>query len=154
MCSRQYFWRYVADVPSSPPSDTMIRGTAIHNVMEKGLLEGYDAVEQAAIDNDVVFDSAIDSLTSLIDQIADHFGKLDVVEAEVNAIKDNKLAMEFIEDYQGKEIKITSGEIIKVLKLDEYIKFADEVFNVNGFKAYNDHFSDHYPIMTTLSLVD
>jgi len=32
--------------------------------------------------------------------------------------------------------------------------FADEVFNVNGFKAYNDHFSDHYPIMTTLSLVD
>ena len=42
MCSRQYFWRYVADVPSSPPSDAMIRGTAIHNVMEKGLLEGYD----------------------------------------------------------------------------------------------------------------
>jgi hypothetical protein len=83
MCSRQYFWRYVADVPSSPPSDAMIRGTAIHNVMERGLLEGYDAVEQAAIDNDVVFDSAIDSLTSLIDQIADHFGKLDVVEAEV-----------------------------------------------------------------------
>ena len=83
MCSRQYFWRYVADVPSSPPSDAMIRGTAIHNVMEKGLLEGYDAVEQAAIDNDVVFDSAVDSLTSLIDQIADHFGKLDVVEAEV-----------------------------------------------------------------------
>ena len=32
--------------------------------------------------------------------------------------------------------------------------FADEAFNVNGFKAYNDHFSDHYPIMTTLSLVD
>ena len=97
MCSRQYFWRYVADVPSSPPNDAMIRGTAIHNVMEKGLLEGYDAVEQAAIDNDVVFDSAVDSLTSLIDQIADHFGKLDVVEAEVkHQVYDNFNGAEII----------------------------------------------------------
>ncbi|WP_298499977.1 endonuclease/exonuclease/phosphatase family protein [uncultured Algibacter sp.] len=30
--------------------------------------------------------------------------------------------------------------------------FADEAFNVNGFKAFNNHYSDHYPIMTTLSL--
>lgn len=30
--------------------------------------------------------------------------------------------------------------------------FTDEAFNINGFKAYNDHYSDHYPIMTTLSL--
>ncbi len=31
--------------------------------------------------------------------------------------------------------------------------FADEVFSVNGFKAYNDeHYSDHYPIMATLGL--
>ncbi|WP_345192110.1 endonuclease/exonuclease/phosphatase family protein [Algibacter agarivorans] len=30
--------------------------------------------------------------------------------------------------------------------------FADEAFSVNGFKAYNDHYSDHYPIMATLSL--
>jgi len=29
---------------------------------------------------------------------------------------------------------------------------ADEAFSVNGFKAYNVHYSDHYPIMTTLSL--
>jgi len=32
--------------------------------------------------------------------------------------------------------------------------FADEAFNVNGFKAYNNHYSDHYPIMTTLSLTE
>lgn len=31
---------------------------------------------------------------------------------------------------------------------------TDEAFSVNGFKAYNDHYSDHYPIMTTLSLED
>jgi endonuclease/exonuclease/phosphatase family metal-dependent hydrolase len=30
--------------------------------------------------------------------------------------------------------------------------FADNTFNVNGFKAYSEHYSDHFPIMTTLSL--
>jgi len=30
--------------------------------------------------------------------------------------------------------------------------FADEAFKVNGFKTYNNQYSDHYPIMTTLSL--
>ncbi len=30
--------------------------------------------------------------------------------------------------------------------------FADNAFSVNGFKAYNEHYSDHYPIMSTLSL--
>lgn len=30
--------------------------------------------------------------------------------------------------------------------------FADEAFAVNGFKTYNDHYSDHYPVMTTLGL--
>ncbi|WP_246124860.1 endonuclease/exonuclease/phosphatase family protein [Algibacter pacificus] len=29
---------------------------------------------------------------------------------------------------------------------------ADEAFSVNGFKSYNEHFSDHYPISATLSL--
>lgn len=33
----------------------------------------------------------------------------------------------------------------------DYI-FADKAFSVNGFKAYNEHFSDHYPISATLSL--
>ncbi|WP_372755520.1 endonuclease/exonuclease/phosphatase family protein [Mariniflexile sp.] len=30
--------------------------------------------------------------------------------------------------------------------------FADPAFAVNGFKAYNEHYSDHYPISTMLSL--
>ncbi|MDO6760425.1 endonuclease/exonuclease/phosphatase family protein [Tamlana sp. 2_MG-2023] len=29
---------------------------------------------------------------------------------------------------------------------------ADKAFNVNGFKNYDEHYSDHYPIMATLSL--
>ncbi|MDN3665965.1 endonuclease/exonuclease/phosphatase family protein [Algibacter miyuki] len=30
--------------------------------------------------------------------------------------------------------------------------FADDAFSVNGFKSYENHYSDHYPISTTLSL--
>lgn len=30
--------------------------------------------------------------------------------------------------------------------------FANDAFSINGFKAYNNHYSDHFPIMTTLSL--
>ncbi|AUP78351.1 endonuclease [Flavivirga eckloniae] len=32
--------------------------------------------------------------------------------------------------------------------------FSDEAFAVNGFKTFNDRYSDHYPIMATLSLDD
>ncbi|AJR03700.1 endonuclease/exonuclease/phosphatase family protein [Siansivirga zeaxanthinifaciens] len=32
--------------------------------------------------------------------------------------------------------------------------FADEAFKVNGFKSYNAHLSDHYPIMSTFALDD
>lgn len=58
----------------------------------------------------------------------DSFGNKVVVEAEVNALKDNRLAIQFIEDSQGKEISLNNGEIIRVLSLDDYKKFADEVF--------------------------
>lgn len=30
--------------------------------------------------------------------------------------------------------------------------FADEAFLVNGFKSFNEHYSDHFPVMTTLNL--
>jgi vancomycin resistance protein VanJ len=30
--------------------------------------------------------------------------------------------------------------------------FADNAFSVNGFKTYKERYSDHYPIMTMLSL--
>jgi len=33
----------------------------------------------------------------------------------------------------------------------DYI-FADKSFAINGFKAFNEHYSDHYPIMATMSL--
>ena len=58
----------------------------------------------------------------------DSFGNKVVVEAEVNALKDNRLAIEFIEDSQGKEINLSDGSSISVLSLVNYKKFADDVF--------------------------
>ncbi len=66
----------------------------------------------------------------------DSFGNKVVVEAEVNALKDNKLAMHFIEDTQGKEINLSNGEKVKVLSLDDYKKFADDVFTSNKKKRH------------------
>lgn len=58
----------------------------------------------------------------------DSFGNKVVVEAEVNALKDNLLAIQFIEDYQGREINLSSGKKTTVLSLDDYIDFAENVF--------------------------
>lgn len=66
----------------------------------------------------------------------DSFGNKVVVEAEVNADKDNRLAIQFIEDSQGKEINLSNGEKVKVLSLDDYKKFADEVFTNNKKKRH------------------
>ncbi len=56
------------------------------------------------------------------------FGNKVVVEAEVNALKDNRLAIQFIEDSQGIEINLSDGSKITVLSLEDYKKFADDVF--------------------------
>lgn len=66
----------------------------------------------------------------------DSFGNKVVVEAEVNAVKDNRLAIQFIEDSQGKEINLSNGETVKVLPLDDYKKFADDVFTSNKKKRH------------------
>ena len=66
----------------------------------------------------------------------DSFGNKVVVEAEVNAAKDKTLAAQFIEDYQGKEINLSDGKKVTVLSLEEYKKFADEVFTNKKKKRY------------------
>ena len=38
MCPRQFYWRYVADIPSPPPTEAAIRGSIIHAAMEHGIL--------------------------------------------------------------------------------------------------------------------
>jgi len=58
----------------------------------------------------------------------DSYGNKVVVEAEVNAEKDNRLAIQFIEDYQGREINLSNGTSVTVLSMEDYKRFADEVF--------------------------
>jgi hypothetical protein len=83
MCPRQFYWRYVADIPSPPRSEEMIRGVAIHNVMERGLLDGSDVLMEAAEQEGVAGDDGVDSLNILLHQIAHDMGGFEVVEAEV-----------------------------------------------------------------------
>ena len=56
----------------------------------------------------------------------DSFANKVVVEAEVNALKGNSLAMMFIEDFQGKNISLTDGRKVQVLSLDDYKSFLDK----------------------------
>lgn len=66
----------------------------------------------------------------------DSFANKVVVEAEVNALKDKRLAIQFIEDTQGKELQLNNGELIKVLSLDDYKKFTDDVFTGSKKKRH------------------
>ncbi len=66
----------------------------------------------------------------------DSFGNKVVVEAELNALKDNRLAIQFIEDTQGREIYLSSGKKIKVFSLENYKKSTDEMFTSKKKKRY------------------
>lgn len=59
-----------------------------------------------------------------------------VVESEFNDRKGNKLAIQFIEDFQGKEINLSNGEKRKVLPLEEYLRLVDETFKSQKKKRY------------------
>lgn len=83
MCPRQFYWRYVADIPRPPATEEMIRGTKIHSVMEAGLLEGSESVMRVAEEEGVADDEGVDSLNLLLHQIAYDLGGFDVVEAEI-----------------------------------------------------------------------
>lgn len=66
----------------------------------------------------------------------DSFANKVVVEAEFNDRKDNRLAMQFIDEFQGKEIHLSNGEIRTVLTIEEYKKFVDEVFTSKKKKRF------------------
>lgn len=59
-----------------------------------------------------------------------------VVESEFNDRKGNRLALQFIEDFQGKEIHLSSGEKRTVLSLNEYLKFVEDVFSSKKKRRY------------------
>jgi len=109
MCPRQFYWRYVADIPRAPASEEAIRGGIIHEVMEFGLLEGPESATTKAKELGVEEDSAVDALTLLIHQVAHDLGGFEVIEAEVK-----HMIPETYED----------GEIMWVGLIDGLVKFG------------------------------
>jgi hypothetical protein len=81
-CPRQFWWRYVSGVPSPPPGEAAVRGTAIHTVMEVALVDGPDAIPASAQEEGVGDDPGVDEMAGLIHSIAATLGGLDVVEVE------------------------------------------------------------------------
>lgn len=66
----------------------------------------------------------------------DSFGNKVVVEAEVNAEKSKRLAIQFIEEYQGREINLSNGQTVLVLSLKDYNDFIESVFSNKKKKRY------------------
>ncbi len=58
----------------------------------------------------------------------DSLGNKVVIEAEVNALKGNKLAIQFIEDFQNQDIELSNGKKIRVLALENYKINVEEIF--------------------------
>ncbi len=84
LCRRQFWWRFVADIPKPPPTEVMIRGKKVHSVMERGMKEGPQIIEQAVIDEGLeIYDPVIESMTSLLHQIATDLGGFEIIESEV-----------------------------------------------------------------------
>lgn len=83
MCPRQFYWRYVADVPSPPPSEAAIRGSIIHSAMEHGILGEPEDMERYLIAEGMEEDRGCKNLSSLLHSVASDLGQLDIVEAEV-----------------------------------------------------------------------
>ena len=108
MCPRQFYWKYVADIPRTPPTEEAIRGGLVHEVMEFGLLEGPESATIKAKELGVEDDPAVDALTLMIHQIAHDMGGFEVIEAEVK-----HMIPETYED----------GEIVWVGLIDGLVKF-------------------------------
>jgi len=109
MCPRQFYWRYVADIPRAPPTEEAIRGGQIHEVMEYGLLEGPESATVKAEELGVSGDPAVDALSLMIHQIAYDVGGFEVIEAEVKHMVP--------ESFNGHEV-VWVGLIDGVVKFD------------------------------------
>tara|TARA_R110000796_G_scaffold59306_1_gene136616 strand:+ start:367 stop:1296 length:930 start_codon:yes stop_codon:yes gene_type:complete len=98
-CPRQYWWNKIA-LPDmrSPPSEAMVRGSAIHKVMEDGLREVsenkwkplvaginddlHDPFNKYAIEQDVQTEVAVDALSEILQDITLNWGHIEILELE------------------------------------------------------------------------
>ena len=67
----------------------------------------------------------------------DSFNNKVICEAKVNQDKDNKMAMEYINAAQGKEVDLGGGRKVNILTPDEYVKRINDIYKNNSRKREN-----------------
>lgn len=67
----------------------------------------------------------------------DSFNNKVICEAAVNKDKDNKMAMEYINAAQGKEVDLGGGRKVNILTPDEYVKLINDIYKSNSRKREN-----------------
>jgi len=82
MCPRQYWWRYIADIPQPPPTDAMIRGSEIHSCLENAYTK-YDGSDFRNLLGGESGDTTLNALAQMEEQRIAFWGDLEVIEAEV-----------------------------------------------------------------------
>jgi len=118
-CPRQFWWNYVSDVPRPPPSEAMIRGGQVHEVMEHGLLRGPDVIQEVATDVGLdLLDPALESMPALLHQIANDLGSFEIVEVEKKHQFHDKMTVAL-------ESQENVAEIIWVGMIDGIIRHPD-----------------------------
>ena len=80
MCPKQYWWNYIAGL-SAPPNDAMIRGTAIHAILEDALLNKQPVLTAASSHGHWFDDHGTHSMDELLRQFQSH-GDYIFIEAE------------------------------------------------------------------------
>lgn len=98
-CPRQYWWNKIA-LPDlrAPPTEAMVRGTAIHQVMEDGLREVsegkkanivaginddfHNPFSKYAIEQEVQTEVAVDALSEILQDITLNWGHIEILELE------------------------------------------------------------------------
>lgn len=58
----------------------------------------------------------------------DSFGNKTICEAEVNALKDNMLGMQFIEAYEGRNVPLSDGTSVNILSVEAYKQHVNNQF--------------------------
>ena len=80
-CPKQYWWQYIQQL-SPPPNDAMIRGTAIHAVLEDALLNDQPVLTAASSHGHWFDDHGTHAMHDLMEQFKAH-GDYVFVEAEL-----------------------------------------------------------------------
>lgn len=64
----------------------------------------------------------------------DSYSNKVICESEINKLKDNALAYEFIKNHHGEKVELSFGKVVKVFSIEEYEAFVKEHYSGNREK--------------------